>query len=88
MTCTQLLKRSQGHQVGVAVTLPCEDIIVGVSELAVHRWSLSSIDPIATSCSPADSYIDSDKSSFAILRKLSVWQESPSPVDFVRFLIL
>src|SRR5579862_661314 len=63
-----------GHHVAVAVKLPCEDIIVGVPELAVHRWSVSSIDPIATSCSPADPYIGSDTSSFANLWKLSVGQ--------------
>ena len=63
-----------GHQVGVAVKLPCEDIIVGVPELAVHRWSVSSTDPIATSCSPADPYIGSDTSSFANLRELNVGQ--------------
>jgi hypothetical protein len=77
-----------GHHVGVAVKLPCEDVIIGVPELAVHRWSVSSIDPIEASCSPADPYIGSDKSSFANLKKLSVGQESPSPVNFVRFLIL
>ena len=63
-----------GHHVGVAVKLPCGDIIVGVPELAVHRWSVSSIDPIATSCSPGDPYISSDTLSFANLRKLSVGQ--------------
>jgi len=63
-----------GHHVGVAVKLPCEDIIVGVPESAVHQWSVSSIDPIAASCSPADPYISSDTSSFANLRKLSVGQ--------------
>lgn len=63
-----------GYHVGVALKLPCEDIIVGVPELAVHRWSVSSIDPIATSCSPADPYIGSDTSSFADLRKLNVGQ--------------
>ena len=63
-----------GHHVGVALKLPCEDIIVGVPEMAVHRWSASSIDPIATSCSPADPYIGSDTSSFANLWKLSVGQ--------------
>ena len=63
-----------GHHVGVALKLPCEDIIVGVPEMAVHRWSASSIDPIATSCSPADPYIGSDASSFPNLWKLSVGQ--------------
>ena len=63
-----------GYHVGVAVKLPCEDIIVGVPELAVHRWSVSSTDPIATSCSPADPYIGSDTSSFANLRELNVGQ--------------
>jgi hypothetical protein len=63
-----------GHHVGVAVKLPCGDIIVGVPELAVHRWSVTSIDPIATSCAPADPYIGWDTSSFADLRKLSVGQ--------------
>jgi hypothetical protein len=63
-----------GHHVGVAVKLPCEDVIVGVPELAVHRWSVSSIDPIATSCSPGDPYVSSDTSAFASLRKLSVGQ--------------
>ena len=64
-----------GHHVGVALKLPCEDIIVGVPESAVHQWSVSSIDPIATSCSPADPYIGSDTSSFASLWNLSVGQK-------------
>jgi len=67
-----------GHHVGASVKLPCGDVIVGVPELAVRRWSVSSVDPIATSCAPADPYIDpyiaSDTSSFANLRKLSVGQ--------------
>jgi hypothetical protein len=63
-----------GHYVGVSVKLPCGDVIVGVPELAVRLWSVSSIDSIATSCAPADPYIDLDTSSFADFSKLSVGQ--------------
>lgn len=63
-----------GHHVGASVKLPCGDVIVGVPELAVRRWSVSSVDPIATSCAPADPYIASDVSSFANLSRLSVGQ--------------
>jgi hypothetical protein len=63
-----------GHHVGASVKLPCGDVIVGVPELAVRRWSVSSVDPIATSCAPADPYIASDMSSFANLSRLSVGQ--------------
>ena len=54
--------------------LPCGDVIVGVPELAVRRWSVSSVDPIATSCATADPYIGSDTYFFANLRRLSVGQ--------------
>jgi len=63
-----------GHYVGVSVTLPCADIIVGVPELAVRRWSVSGVDPIATSCAPADPYMGTDTSFFANLRRLTVGQ--------------
>ena len=63
-----------GHHVGASVKLPCGDVIVGVPELAVRRWSVSSVDPIATSCAPADPYISSDISSFSNLGRLSVGQ--------------
>jgi hypothetical protein len=63
-----------GHYVGASVKLPCGDVIVGVPELAVRRWSASSLDPIATSCVPADPYIGSDTSFFANLRRLSIEQ--------------
>ena len=62
------------HHVGASVKLPCGDVVVGVPELAVRRWSVSSVDPIATSCAPADPYIASDISSFPNLRRLSVGQ--------------
>jgi len=45
------------HYVGASVKLPCGDVIVGIPELAVRRWSASGIDPIATSCATADPYI-------------------------------
>jgi hypothetical protein len=64
-----------GNYVGVSVKLPCADVIVGVPELAVRRWSVSSVDPIATSCVPADPYIGSDTSVFANLGRLSVGQK-------------
>ena len=63
-----------GHHVGASVKLPCGDVIVGVPELAVRRWSVSSVDPIATSCAPADPYIASDIYSFPNLKRLSVGQ--------------
>jgi hypothetical protein len=63
-----------GHYLGISVKLPCGDVIVGVPELAVRRWSASSVDPIATSCAPADPYIDLYTSSFADFSKLSVGQ--------------
>jgi hypothetical protein len=63
-----------GHYVGASVKLPCGDVIVGVPELAVRRWSASSLDPIATSCGTADPYVGSDTSFYANLRKLSVGQ--------------
>jgi hypothetical protein len=63
-----------GQYLGVSVKLPCGDVIVGVPELAVRRWSVSSVDPIATSCAPADPYISSTTSSFANLRRFSVGQ--------------
>jgi hypothetical protein len=63
-----------GQHLGVSVTLPCGDVIVGVPELAVRRWSYSSVDPIASSCAPADPYISSTTSSFANLKSFSVGQ--------------
>ncbi len=63
-----------GHHVGASVKLPCNDVIVGVPELAVRHWSVSSVDPVATSCAPADPYIASDITSFGNLRRLSVGQ--------------
>lgn len=63
-----------GHHMGASVKLPCGDVIVGVPELAVRRWSESSVDPIATSCGHADPYISSDIYPFANLRRLSVGQ--------------
>src|SRR6266481_1647153 len=63
-----------GHHVGASVKLPCGDVIVGILELAVRRWSASGIDPIATSCTTADPYVGSDTSLFANLRRLSVGQ--------------
>ena len=63
-----------GHHVGASMKLPCGDVIVGVPELAVRRWSVSSVDPIATSCATADPYIGSDTYFFANLRRLSVGQ--------------
>jgi hypothetical protein len=64
-----------GHHVGASVKLPCGDVIVGVPELAVRRWSVSSVDTLATSCAPADPYITSDMSPFENLRRLSVGQK-------------
>jgi hypothetical protein len=63
-----------GHYLGVSVKLPCGDVIVGVPELAVRRWSYSSVDPIASSCAPADPYISSTTSSFKNLKRFSVGQ--------------
>ncbi len=63
-----------GQYLGVSVKLPCGDVIVGVPELAVRRWSYSSVDPIASSCAPADPYISSTTSSFANLRRFSIGQ--------------
>jgi hypothetical protein len=63
-----------GHYVGASVKLTCGDVIVGVPALAVRRWSVSSVDPVATSCAPADPYIGSDTPSFASLRRLSLRQ--------------
>lgn len=63
-----------GQYLGVSVKLPCGDVIVGVPELAVRRWSYSSMDPIAFSCVPADPYISSNTSFFANLRRLSIGQ--------------
>jgi hypothetical protein len=63
-----------GQYLGVSVKLPCGDVIVGVPELAVRRWSHSSVDPMASSCAPADPYISSTTSSFVNLMGLSVGQ--------------
>jgi hypothetical protein len=60
--------------VGASVKLSCGDVIVGVPELAVRRWSVSNVDLVATSCAPADPYIGSDTSSSASLRRLSLGQ--------------
>ena len=63
-----------GQHLGVSIKLPCGDVIVGVPELAVRRWSYSSVDPIASSCAPGDPYISSTTSSFANLKRFSVGQ--------------
>ena len=63
-----------GQHLGVSVKLPCGDVIVGVPESAVRRWSHSSVDPIASSCTPADPYISSTTASFANLKRFSVGQ--------------
>ena len=63
-----------GQYFGVSIKLPCGDVIVGVLELAVRRWSYSSMDPMAFSCAPADPYISSTTSSFANLKRFSIGQ--------------
>lgn len=63
-----------GHYLGISVKLPCGDVIVGVPEMAVRRWSSSGMDPIAASCAQADPYIASNTSVFADLRRLSTGQ--------------
>ena len=63
-----------GQYFGVSVKLPCGDVIVGVPELAVRRWSNTSLDPMASSCAPADPYISSNTSFVASLKRLSIGQ--------------
>jgi len=59
---------------GVSVKLPCGDVILGVPELAVRRWSNTSLDPMASSCAPSDPYINSDTLFVANIKRLSVGQ--------------
>ncbi len=63
-----------GQYFGVSVKLPCGDVTVGVPESAVRRWSNTSVDPIASSCAPADPYISSNTSFVANLTRLSIGQ--------------
>ena len=67
-----------GHYSGISVKLPCGDVIVGVPELAVRRWSSSGMDPTAASCAQANPYIASNTTLFADLRRLKTEQ----PVSF------
>lgn len=61
-----------GQHFGVSIQLPCGDVTVGVPELAVRQWSHTSVDPIASSCAPADPYISSNTSVVENLKKFSV----------------
>lgn len=63
-----------GQYFGVSVMLPCGDVTVGVPESAVRRWSNTSVDPIVSSCAPADPYISSNTSFVANLKRISIGQ--------------
>lgn len=63
-----------GQYFGTSVKLPCGNVTVGVPELSVRRWSNTSIDPMASSCAPADPYISSNASFVASLKRLSIGQ--------------
>ncbi len=63
-----------GQYFGISVKLPCGNVTVGVPELAVRRWSNTSLDPMASSCAPSDPYINPDTSFVANLKRLSVGQ--------------
>ena len=61
-----------GQYFGVSVKVQCGDVIVGIPELAVRRWSNTSLDPMASSCAPSDPYINPYTSFVADLKKLSI----------------
>ena len=63
-----------GHYFGVSIQLPCGGATVGVPELAVRRWTHTSVDPMGSSCAPADPYITFNTSVVENLKKLSIGQ--------------
>jgi len=61
-----------GQYFGVSVKVQCGDVIVGIPELAVQRWSNTSLDPMASSCAPSDPYINPYTSFVADLTRLRI----------------
>ena len=61
-----------GQYFGVSIKVQCGDVIVGVPEISVRRWSSTSLDPMASSCAPSDPYIDPYTSLVGDLKRLSV----------------
>ncbi len=61
-----------GQYFGVSVKVQCGDVIVGIPELAVRRWSSTSLDPMASSCAPSDPYINPYTTFVADLKRLSI----------------
>jgi len=64
-----------GQYFGVSLKVQCGDVIVGIPELAVRRWSSTSLDPMASSCAPSDPYINPYTSFVADLKRLSMGQK-------------
>lgn len=61
-----------GQYFGISLKVQCGDVIVGIPELAVRRWSNTSLDRMASSCAPSDPYINPYTSFVADLKKLSI----------------
>jgi len=64
-----------GQYFGVSIKVQCGDVIVGVPEVSVRRWSSTSLDPMASSCAPSDPYINPYTSFVADLKKLSIGEK-------------
>jgi hypothetical protein len=56
--------------VGASVKQPSGNVTLGVPRNAVQRWSVSSEDPIALSCAPADPYFGSGTNLLANIERL------------------